>query len=65
MREIDLNRTPEELMQLLENIKTSDGDLETKTFYINEIEKKLGLKDSVIEVLKANQEGSADPIKLD
>lgn len=70
MVKIDLNteRTPQQWSVLFDTVKRNDDSVLTKieqSYYIEQIEFKLGIRNKHLEVLKSIDESKADPIKFD
>ncbi len=59
------HKSSEELCELLENVKTSSADVETKTANILNIEKKLGLNVDTRAIYEDIKKGMADMDGLD
>ena len=65
MHKIDLNteRTPQQWSVLLDTVKRNDDSVLTKieqSYYIEQIEFKLGIRNKHLEVLKEIEAGMAD-----
>ena len=65
MHKIDLKteRTPQQLSVLLDTVKRNDDSVLTKieqSYYIEQIEFKLGIRNKHLEVLKEIEAGMAD-----
>ena len=65
MHKIDLNteRTTQQLSVLLDTVKRNDDNILTKieqSYYIEQIEFKLGIRNKHLEVLKEIEAGMAD-----
>lgn len=70
MIKVDLKteRTPKQWQVLLDTIKRNDDNILTKTeqsYFIEQIEFKLGIRNKHLEVLKNIEESKADPVKFD
>ena len=70
MVKLDLNteRSKEQWSILLDTVKRNDDNVLTKieqSFYIEQIEFKLGIRNKNIEVLKMIEESKSDPVKFD
>jgi len=66
--DLSLERTPKQWSILLDTIKRNDDDILTKieqSYYIENIEHKLGIRSKNLEILKQIEESKPDPIKFD
>ena len=66
--DMTLERTPRQWSVLLDTVKRNDDNVLTKieqSFYIEQIEFKLGIRNKNLEVLKMIEESKSDPVKFD
>lgn len=66
--DMTLERSKEQWSVLLDTVKRNDDNVLTKieqSFYIEQIEFKLGIRNKNLEVLKMIEESKSDPVKFD
>lgn len=66
--DMSLERSPKQWSDLLDTIKRNDDSVLNKqeqSWYIENIEHKLGIRNKNLEILKQIEESKADPIKFD